>query len=296
MEGDLCLPGSSCAALAAASGRTAPTWATSLPALIISTIRTREVTSKNQHPARSRADNERVSIPLTNQIDCGIDRLRAVLEVACTRSCASAMLRSPVVVITRACLPDLMRELDRVAADGLGMAALCVGEQRLHGSHRDPEAASTSSRLARSGSQRTSGDRPAARLRSRLAARQTMASCTGGSSLSTHLRGTRFPHGLPAQGVSASGPMALVHDRHRFAPGAPGGGSPARPSLVYSYVLQGEIRSQVEGQPARTFQTGQSWSEPPGSHHMLTENTSASASTRLLVVFVAGAALKTDDR
>ena len=82
MEGDLCLTGSSCAALAVASGRTAPTWATSLPALIISTIRTREVTSKNQHLARSRADNERVSIPLTNQIDCGIDRLRAVLEVS----------------------------------------------------------------------------------------------------------------------------------------------------------------------------------------------------------------------
>ena len=82
VEGDGCLPGSSYAGLAAASGRTAPTLATSLPALIISTIRTREVTSKNQHPARSRAD-QRVSIPLTNQI-CGIDRLRAVLEVACT--------------------------------------------------------------------------------------------------------------------------------------------------------------------------------------------------------------------
>ena len=216
MEGDLCLPGSSCAALAAASGRTAPTWATSLPALIISTIRTREVTSKNQHPARSTADNERVSIPLTNQIDCGIDRLRAVLEVACTRSRASAMLRSPVVVITRACLPDLMRELVRVAADRLGMAALCVGEQRLHGSHRDHGGGvdvveareiwiSTNFRRSPRGA----------------------ASVANGSTSNhgvlhrwVHLCGTRFPYGLPAQGVSASGPMALVHDGHRFAPGA----------------------------------------------------------------------------
>ena len=65
--------------------------------VIISTIRTREVTSKNQHPARSRADNERVSIPLTNQSDCGIDRLRAVLEVACT--IADDLVRTQVLRI-----------------------------------------------------------------------------------------------------------------------------------------------------------------------------------------------------
>ena len=96
------------------------------------------------------------------------------------------MLRSPVVVITRACLPDLMRELDRVAADGLGMAALCVGEQRLHGSHRDHGGGVNVVEAREDGSQRTSGDRPAARLRSRMAARQTMASCTGGSAPLRH--------------------------------------------------------------------------------------------------------------
>ena len=68
-------------------------------------------------------------------------------------------------------------------------------------------------------------------------------------------------------------------------------------AFVYAYVLQGAIRSQLEGQPAKIYGTGQSWHEDPGSHHLLTENSSASEPARLLVVFVAdtGAALKIDD-
>ena len=68
-------------------------------------------------------------------------------------------------------------------------------------------------------------------------------------------------------------------------------------AFVYAYVLQGAIRSQLEGQPAQIYGTGQSWHEDPGSHHLLTENSSASEPARLLVVFVAdtGAALKIDD-
>lgn len=68
-------------------------------------------------------------------------------------------------------------------------------------------------------------------------------------------------------------------------------------AFLYAYVLNGAIRSQIEGQPARLYQTGESWTERPGDHHVLTENTSASETARLLVVFVAdtAAALKTDD-
>jgi quercetin dioxygenase-like cupin family protein len=68
-------------------------------------------------------------------------------------------------------------------------------------------------------------------------------------------------------------------------------------AFVYAYVLQGAIRSQLEGQPAQNYVAGQSWHEDPGSHHVLTENSSASEPARLLVVFVAdiGAALKIDD-
>lgn len=68
-------------------------------------------------------------------------------------------------------------------------------------------------------------------------------------------------------------------------------------AYVYAYVLDGEVSSQLEGQPAHVYRRGENWSEPPGAHHVLTENTSTSEEARLLVVFVAptGAALKVDD-
>ncbi|CAN5425103.1 hypothetical protein BH11PSE4_BH11PSE4_10040 [soil metagenome] len=68
-------------------------------------------------------------------------------------------------------------------------------------------------------------------------------------------------------------------------------------AFVYAYVLQGTVRSQLEGQPVQTYVAGQGWHEDPGSHHVLTENPSATKSARLLVIFVAdtGVALKTDD-
>ncbi|MEV6904299.1 cupin domain-containing protein [Amycolatopsis sp. NPDC051372] len=68
-------------------------------------------------------------------------------------------------------------------------------------------------------------------------------------------------------------------------------------AFVFAYVLDGTVRSQLEGQPVSTFQQGQNWIEQPGAHHVLTENTSSTAPARLLVVFVAdaGAQLKVDD-
>jgi quercetin dioxygenase-like cupin family protein len=68
-------------------------------------------------------------------------------------------------------------------------------------------------------------------------------------------------------------------------------------AFLYAYVLEGEVRSQIEGQPVRVYKIGDSWSEKPGDHHVLTENVSSNATARLLVVFIAdaNAALKTDD-
>jgi len=68
-------------------------------------------------------------------------------------------------------------------------------------------------------------------------------------------------------------------------------------AFLYAYVLDGAVRSQLEGQPARTYAVGEGWSEPPGSHHVLTESARAREPARLLVVFVAdtGAPLKIDD-
>lgn len=68
-------------------------------------------------------------------------------------------------------------------------------------------------------------------------------------------------------------------------------------AFVYAYVLDGTVRSQVDDKPVGTFRPGENWTEQPGAHHVLTENTSTTERARLLVVFVAdtGAALKVDD-
>ena len=70
----------------------------------------------------------------------------------------------------------------------------------------------------------------------------------------------------------------------------PGGASPAHthaPSaFIYAYVLSGEIRSQVEGAPIRIYRPGESWYEPPGAHHTVSENASRTKPAKLLAIFV----------
>jgi catalase len=68
-------------------------------------------------------------------------------------------------------------------------------------------------------------------------------------------------------------------------------------AFVYAYVLSGVVRSQLAGEPARTYRAGQGWFEPPGAKHSVTENINSKEPARLLVVFVAdtGARLKTPE-
>ncbi len=68
-------------------------------------------------------------------------------------------------------------------------------------------------------------------------------------------------------------------------------------AFLFARVLAGTVRSQIEGEPVRTYRTGDSWTEKPGDHHVLTENGSATEPAMLLVVFIAptGDALKADD-
>ena len=82
-----------------------------------------------------------------------------------------------------------------------------------------------------------------------------------------------------------------------FAPGTRSDPHRHGQAFVYAYVLSGTVRSQLAGQPVRTYRAGQSWFEPPGAHHLLTENASRTGRARLLVVFIArtGASLKTPD-
>jgi quercetin dioxygenase-like cupin family protein len=70
----------------------------------------------------------------------------------------------------------------------------------------------------------------------------------------------------------------------------PGGSSPAHThpdsAFIYATVLEGAIRSQVNGGPVTTYRAGQSFSEFPGDRHGVSENASTTERARLLAVFV----------
>ncbi len=81
---------------------------------------------------------------------------------------------------------------------------------------------------------------------------------------------------------------------------APGAQSPRHhhAGSVVAYVLSGAIRSQNSATgAARVYHAGESFFEPPGSTHLISENASTTEPASLLAVFVAdeGATLKTDD-
>jgi quercetin dioxygenase-like cupin family protein len=83
-----------------------------------------------------------------------------------------------------------------------------------------------------------------------------------------------------------------------FPPGAKAAPHRHGDAFVYAYVLEGEVRSQLDDAAAVVYRAGQSWHELPGARHRLTENTSTTAPAKLLVVFIAatGAPLKTPDQ
>lgn len=70
----------------------------------------------------------------------------------------------------------------------------------------------------------------------------------------------------------------------------PGGKSAAhhhaKSAFIMAYVISGAIRSQVEGEPARVYHAGETWSEAPGAHHTISENASATEPAELLAVFL----------
>jgi len=70
----------------------------------------------------------------------------------------------------------------------------------------------------------------------------------------------------------------------------PGGKTPshrhAKSAFITGYVLSGAIRSQVDETPAKIYKAGESWTEAPGAHHVVSENASPSKPAKLLAVFV----------
>jgi quercetin dioxygenase-like cupin family protein len=68
---------------------------------------------------------------------------------------------------------------------------------------------------------------------------------------------------------------------------------------VLVYVLSGQIRSEVSGAgPAKVYKAGETFFEPPGSQHLVSENASETEAASLLAVFIAddGAKLTTYDK
>ena len=61
----------------------------------------------------------------------------------------------------------------------------------------------------------------------------------------------------------------------------------ARSAYIYAFVISGAIRSKVDDGPAKVYRAGESWSEVPGAHHVVSENASKTAPARLLAVFIA---------
>jgi quercetin dioxygenase-like cupin family protein len=81
---------------------------------------------------------------------------------------------------------------------------------------------------------------------------------------------------------------------------APGGKSTSHhhAGSVFVYVLTGQVRSEVSGMgPAKIYKAGETFFEPPGSTHLVSENASATEPASILAVFVAddGAKLTTYD-
>ena len=59
------------------------------------------------------------------------------------------------------------------------------------------------------------------------------------------------------------------------------------PGSVMAFVIKGTLRSQMDGGPAVTYTTGQTWFEAPGAIHAFAENASATEPAELLAIFVA---------
>jgi len=71
---------------------------------------------------------------------------------------------------------------------------------------------------------------------------------------------------------------------------APGASSPAHThpasAFIYATVLDGAVRSQINGGPIRVYHAGESFAELPGDHHGVSANASATEPAKLLAVFV----------
>src|SRR5262245_10215519 len=57
--------------------------------------------------------------------------------------------------------------------------------------------------------------------------------------------------------------------------------------FVFAYVISGTIRSQVEGEALGVYRAGQSWTEPPNAHHIVSANASKTQPAQLIAYIIA---------
>ncbi|OCP25163.1 MULTISPECIES: cupin domain-containing protein [unclassified Ensifer] len=91
-----------------------------------------------------------------------------------------------------------------------------------------------------------------------------------------------FDHALPnAPGKSMKGVLVEY---------GPGGASPGHThpdsAFIYATVLEGSIRSSVNGAPERVYEAGENFYEEPGARHGVSANASDTKPARLLAVFI----------
>lgn len=90
-----------------------------------------------------------------------------------------------------------------------------------------------------------------------------------------------FDHELTnAPGKSLIG-VHLDYPPEGFTPPHRHGGA-----TVVAYVLTGELLSGMNGNPAKVYKPGETFIELPGCHHTVGENTSKTASTQAIAIFV----------
>jgi quercetin dioxygenase-like cupin family protein len=60
----------------------------------------------------------------------------------------------------------------------------------------------------------------------------------------------------------------------------------AKSAFIYATVLEGAIRSAVNGAPEKVYHAGENLYEEPGNHHDVSANASDTEPARLLAVFI----------
>jgi quercetin dioxygenase-like cupin family protein len=82
--------------------------------------------------------------------------------------------------------------------------------------------------------------------------------------------------GKSLEGVTVTYPPGVKSAAHHHAKSA----------FIIAYVISGAVRSQLEGETARVYHAGETWTESPGAHHTISENASATEPAELLAVFL----------